>query len=71
MRALGFLAPTRKVPIRLMIETVDRGRCTEVMVQAVSNQGWYAMSASRFTSRVYDRALSELMNTLRKAAPPV
>ena len=70
MRALGFLAPVSKVPMRLTIEVVERAHGTQVIVQAVSNQGWYAMSASRFTSRTFQRALSELLDALRLAAPP-
>ena len=70
MRTLGFLVPSRKVPIRVTVEVVERNPGSKVMVQAVSNQGWYAMSASRFTRAVYDRAFSELLNTLRQAAPP-
>ena len=70
MRSLGFLVPSRKVPIRLVVEAVGRDQGTQVMVQAVSNQGWYVMSASRFTSRTYDRAFGELIDTLREAAPP-
>lgn len=70
MRALGFLTPAKKVPIRLTVETVDNDRGTQVIVHAVSNQGWYAMSASRLTNRIYDRALQQLLATLRQAAPP-
>jgi hypothetical protein len=70
MRSMGLLVPSRKVPIRLVVEAVRRDQGTQVMVQAVSNQGWYAMSSSRFTSRTYDRAFGELMDTLRQAAPP-
>ena len=70
MRVLGFLTPTKKVPIRLTVETVDSGRGTQVIVHAVTNQGWYAMSASRLTNRIYDKALQELLATLRRAAPP-
>ena len=70
MRSLGFLAPPRKVPIRLTVEAVQRDDGTQVMVQAVSNQGWYAMSSSRLTDRLYDRAFRELLGSLRQAAPP-
>lgn len=70
MRTMGFLVPARKVPLRLVVEVVQHNQGTQVLAQAVSNQGWYAMSASRFTSRVYDRALTELMQMLRTAAPP-
>jgi len=70
LRAMGFLVPARKVPLRLVVEAVQRDQGTQVLVQAVSNQGWYAMSASRLTSRVYDRALLDLMQILRAAAPP-
>ena len=70
MRLLGFLTPPGKVPIRVMIEFVPRDQATELLVRAVSNQGWHAMSPSRFTTRVYDRALAELLDKLRQAAPP-
>ena len=70
MRSMGFLVPPRKVPIRLTVEAVRREQGTEVMVHAVSNQGWYAMSASRFTSRTYSRAFGQLIGALRAAAPP-
>jgi len=70
MRSMGLLLPPRKVPIRLIIEFVQRNQGTQLMVRAISNQGWYAMSPSRFTDRVYDRAFGELLETLRQAAPP-
>ena len=70
MRSLGFLTPPSKVPLRVIIEAVEHDQGTRVMVQAVSNQGWYAMSSSRLTDRVYDRAFKELLAALRQAAPP-
>jgi hypothetical protein len=70
MRSLGFLTPPRKAPVRLMVDFVPRDQATQLMVRAVSNQGWYAMSASRFTTRMYDRAFGELLGRLRQAAPP-
>jgi hypothetical protein len=70
MRSLGFLTPSRKVPIRLMVEAVESEQGTQVIVQAVSNQGWYAMSGSRLTTRIYHRAFGELLDNLRRAAPP-
>ena len=70
MRLWGLMIPTRKIPLRVCITTTPTDAGTRVEVEAASNQGWYAVSASSLSARIYDRGFRDLFARLRAAAPP-
>lgn len=69
MRLCGALTPTSKIPIRLSVTAAPAQAGTVIAVEAVSNQGWYAVSLPSLSTRIYNRGA--LFARLRQAVPPV
>ena len=71
-RMLGMTTPKRMMPMRLRIATtVVSAGVVQVDATVGSNQGWYAVSASKLSSRLFNKAFDKLFAALRSAAPPI
>jgi hypothetical protein len=71
-RLLGMSSPVSTRPLRVHTSVSEHSpESTLIVVDAASDEGWYAFEVSFLTSRQFNKAFARLFAHLRSAAPPI